>query len=54
LMFSPRIAKAALKIENWFAALPEGHRRTEVAKLLEVFFEQRPQTPLKFIGAQLH
>src|SRR6266404_1432421 len=53
-LFAPRIAKAAMKVEEWSAALPNRDCCTELAELLEVFLKQRLETRAEFVGVKLH
>jgi hypothetical protein len=38
-----RVAVTAVQFENRSAVLPDGNRRAEFAKALEVFLEKRPE-----------
>src|SRR5262249_32322863 len=49
-----RVAKSAVKIDNWLAVLPNRNRRAEFAKLLKILLKPRFQSLHNLPGFQLH
>src|SRR5262249_21565023 len=52
--FVTSIAKSTVKIDNWFAILPNGNSSSEVSEFFEVFVEQGFQSLAKSFRIQLH
>src|SRR3984893_1398907 len=48
------MAKAAVKIDNRFAVLPNRNGSAQLAELLEIFSEERLQALAQFVGIKFH
>ena len=53
-MLVARVTKPAVKIENWFAVLPDGNGGAQVAEFLEVLAKKRLQSLAECVGVQHH